>query len=60
MKYVMNQKPVNYQKLSTLLDKLDVQTLSIDPFINNAGKEFESKKEKWYRLKVRCSYELED
>lgn len=60
MKYVMNQKPVNYQKLSMLLDKLDIQTLSIDPFINSAGKEYESKKEKWYRLKVRCSYELED
>lgn len=60
MKYVMNQKPVNYKKLSELLDKLDVQTLSIEPFVNNIGKEYESKKEKWYRLKVRCSYELED
>ena len=47
-------------KISDLLDKLDVQTLSVDPFINNAGKEYESKKEKWYRLKVRCSYELGD
>lgn len=60
MKYVMNQKPVDYQKLSALLDKLDVQELSIDPFINAAGKEYESKKEKWYRLKVRCAYELAD
>lgn len=60
MKYVLNQKPVNYQLLSQLLDKLDVQTLSIDPFINSAGKEYESKKEKWYRLKVRCAYELQD
>lgn len=60
MKYVMNQKPVRYQKLSELLDKLDVQTLSIEPFVNSAGKEYESKKEKWYRLKVRCSYEMED
>lgn len=60
MKYIMNQTPVNYQKLSDLLDKLDVQTLSIDPFINKAGKEYESKREKWYRLKVRCAYELKD
>ena len=56
----MNKKPVDYKKISDLLDKLDVQTLSVDPFINNAGKEYESKKEKWYRLKVRCSYELGD
>lgn len=60
MKYIMNKKPVDYKKISDLLDKLDVQTLSVDPFINNAGKEYESKKEKWYRLKVRCSYELGD
>ena len=60
IKYVMNQTPVNYKKLSDLLDHLDVQTLSIDPFVNNAGKEYESKKEKWYRLKVRCAFELGD
>ena len=60
MKYIMNKKTVDYKKISDLLDKLDVQTLSVDPFINNAGKEYESKKEKWYRLKVRCSYELGD
>ena len=41
-----------------LLDKLDVKTLSIEPFINKAGKEYESKREKWYRIKVRCLYEL--
>ncbi len=28
------------------------------PFVNAQGKEFESKKEKWYRLKVRAAYEL--
>lgn len=58
MKYVMNKRPIDYQKLSDLLDKLDVQVLSIDPFVNNAGKEYESKREKWYRLKVRSAYEL--
>lgn len=60
MKYITSQDPVNYQKLSDLLDKLDVQTLSVDPFVNNAGKEYESKREKWYRLKVRCAFELSD
>lgn len=58
MKYVLNQKPVNYKKLLELLDKLDAQTLSTDPFINAAGKEYESKREKWYRLKVRSLFEL--
>lgn len=60
MKYVMNQNPIDYQKLSDLLDKLDPLTSSIEPFINKAGKEYESKREKWYRLKVRCAYELKD
>ncbi|EFW05971.1 hypothetical protein HMPREF9488_00789 [Coprobacillus cateniformis] len=60
MKYVMNKQPVDYKKLSDLLDKLDVKTLSVEPFINKAGKEYESKREKWYRIKVRCLYELGD
>lgn len=60
MKYVLNQKEVDYQKLSDLLDKLDPLTSSIEPFVNKAGKEFESKREKWYRLKVRCLYELKN
>lgn len=60
MKYVLNQHPVDYQKLSDLLDKLDVNTLSTEPFVNNSGKEYESKREKWLRLKVRAMYELKD
>lgn len=60
MKYVMNQNPVDYQKVSDLLDKLDPLTSSVEPFVNKAGKEYESKREKWYRLKVRCAYELKD
>lgn len=58
MKYIMNKKPVNYQKLSDLLDQLDVQALSTEPFINSVGKEYESKREKWYRIKIRSLYEL--
>ena len=58
MKYVMNQKPVDYKKLSALLDKLAEQALSTEPFINDAKKEFESKREKWFRLKVRSLFEL--
>ena len=60
MKYILNQKPVDYQKLSHLLDKLNPLESTIEPFVNKDGKEFESKREKWYRLKVRCYYELED
>lgn len=60
MKYVLNQHPVDYQKLSDLLDKLDVNALSTEPFVNNSGKEYESKREKWLRLKVRSMYELKD
>lgn len=60
MKYVMNQKNVDYKLLSSLLDKLNPMELSVEPFVNNEGKEFESKREKWYRLKVRCFFELED
>lgn len=60
MKYVMSQNPVDYQKVSDLLDKLDPLTSSVEPFVNKAGKEYESKREKWYRLKVRCTYELKD
>ena len=60
MKYVMNQHPIDYQKLSDLLDKLDPLSASVEPFVNNAGKEYESKREKWYRLKVRFAYELKD
>ena len=60
LKYVSKQKEVNYKKISELLDKLDVQTLSTEPFINSANKEYESKREKWYRMKVRALYELGD
>lgn len=58
MKYVLNQKPVDYAKLIELLDKLNPLALDDSPFINPQGKEYESKKEKWYRLKVRATYEL--
>ena len=60
MKYVMNKKPVDYEKISDLLDHLDVQTLSTEPFVNSAKKEYESKREKWYRMKVRCAFELSE
>lgn len=60
IKYILNQKEVNYEKLSELLDKLDPMVSSVEPFVNSAGKEFESKREKWYRLKIRSLYELQN
>ena len=60
MKYVLGKKPIDYAKLNELLDKLNPLSLDDKPFVNNEGREFESKKEKWYRLKVRATYELKD
>lgn len=59
IKHVLKADPVDYKKLSELLDYLDAPTLEDKPFVNKDGKEFESKKEKWYRMKVRALYELE-
>lgn len=60
IKHVTKQTPVDYQKLSDLLDYLDAPTLEDTPFVNKEGKEFESKKEKWYRMKIRALYEIKD
>lgn len=59
IKHVLKANPVDYKKLSELLDYLDAPALEDKPFVNKDGKEFESKKEKWYRMKVRALYELE-
>ena len=40
-----------------MLNKLDVKLLSDKPFINNEGREFESFKERYFRLKVRALFE---
>ena len=60
IRYLLNKSDIDYKKISQLHDKLDPLQLSSQPFTNNEGKEFESKREKWYRLKVRCLYELKD
>lgn len=60
IRYLLNKEDIDYKKLSQLHDKLDPLQLSAQPFKNNEGKEFESKREKWYRLKARCLYELKD
>lgn len=60
IKYLLAKKRVDYAKLNNVLDKLDISNLSDKPFINNEGKEFESKKERYYRLKIRSLYEIKD
>lgn len=60
IKYVSNKKPVDHVKVNELLDKLNPLKLDDKPYISKDGKEFESKKERWYRLKVRTTYELKD
>lgn len=40
-----------------MLNKLDVRLLSDKPFVNNEGREFESFKERYFRLKVRALFE---
>lgn len=39
-----------------MLNLLDPNLLDDKPFTNSEGKEFESKKERYYRLKVRALY----
>ncbi len=58
IKHITRKTPVDYKKFSEVLDYLDAPTLDEKPFVNKEGKEFESKKEKWFRMKVRALYEI--
>ena len=57
IKYALNQSPINYELLIKMLNLLDVKLLSDKPFVNKEGQEFESFKERYFRLKVRALYE---
>ena len=57
IKYLQREKPEDYEKLIATLNLLDPNLLDDKPFTNNEGKEFESKKERYYRLKVKALYE---
>ncbi len=58
IRYELTKETVNYNQILKLLSYLDVNELSAEPFVNKEGKEFESKKEKYYRLMIRATYEL--
>ncbi len=57
IKYILHGKHINYEKILWALSFLDPTQLSSNPFINPEGKEFESKKERYYRLTIRALYE---
>ena len=56
IKYLQKEKTDDYEKLIEMLNLLDPNLLDDKPFTNSEGKEFESKKERYYRLKVRALY----
>ena len=56
IKYLQKEKEDDYEKLIEMLNLLDPNLLDDKPFTNSEGKEFESKKERYYRLKVRALY----
>lgn len=57
IKYLQHEKPEDVNKLIEMLNLLDPNLLDDKPFTNDEGKEFESKKERYYRLKVKALYE---
>ena len=56
IKYLQKEKADDYEKLIEMLNLLDPNLIDDKPFTNSEGKEFESKKERYYRLKVRALY----
>ena len=56
IKYLQKEKANDYGKLIEMLNLLDPNLLDDKPFTNSEGKEFESKKERYYRLKVKALY----
>ena len=60
IKYALNQNPINYDLIIKMSDKLDFHKLSDKPFITKDGREFESFKERYFRLKVRALYETKN
>lgn len=60
IKYILHGNKVNYNRLLWALDFLDVASLSSQPFVNPEGKEFESKKERYYRLRIRALFETKN
>lgn len=60
IRIINSTTPVDYHKLLELLNHQIVSDLSSQPFKNDDGREFESKLERYYRLKVRALYETKN
>ena len=60
IRYITSKKTIDYQELVALLSCLNPKDLSDIPFINKEGKEYESKKERYYRLFIRALYETKE
>ncbi len=57
IRIITGSDDIDYYLLLEMLQHLDPEDLPSQPFINDSGKEFESKKERYYRLLVRALYE---
>ncbi|MDD8049562.1 MAG: hypothetical protein PHH04_08250 [Thomasclavelia sp.] len=60
IKYAQSKDPVDYSLIIKYCDKLDPQYISSTPFKNDEGKEFESRKERYYRILSRAYFETKN
>lgn len=60
IRYITSKSTVNYSLLVNILEYLVPKELSDVSFMNDQGKEFESKKERYYRLYTRALFETKD
>lgn len=60
IKYITSKNTIDYSLLITIMEYLNPKDLSDVPFVNNEGKEFESKKERYYRLYIRALFETNE
>lgn len=60
IKYLLHQNPIDYDKIIKLYTKLDFSLISDKPFINKNGIEFESRKERYFRIIIKAFFETKN
>lgn len=60
IKYALYKNPVDFDLIIKMYSKLDVSKISDKPFVNKAGKEYESRKERYFRILTRAYYETKN
>lgn len=60
VKYALAKDPSDYVTAVKYLEKIDVTQLSKEPFVDDSGREGESRFERWYRMMVRFLFEAGD